>query len=55
MDNIHEVSSDSSLSLARFTENYYDSDQTACRDPFDIAAEKEEEIGHPLNFRCHCC
>lgn len=49
MDNIHEVSTDACASLARFTENYYDDAQTVCRDPFDIVAEMEEELGHPLN------
>lgn len=43
-----EVSSQASEALEWFCEQYADDAATACRDPFDILAEIEEELGHPL-------
>lgn len=46
---LHEISYDGSESLLLVVLAYSDNDQTGCRDPFDILAEIEEELGYPLN------
>lgn len=42
-----ELSWDASEALRYFVEQYSD-DTMLCRDPFDILAELEEELGEPL-------
>lgn len=45
-----EVSYSDSERLQLLIEQFIDDEQSGCRDPFDVIAELEELLGHPIFF-----
>ena len=45
---VRELSYDDSEAFRFHCEQFTDDSQTCCRDPFDIIAELEEELGYPI-------
>lgn len=47
---VRELSYDDSEAFRFFCEQFTDDEQTCCRDPFDVVAELEAELGCPIYF-----